>query len=242
MTPAQFATHVRRNTNTTSVTFTDAEMLLSMEVHQLEFERKILKADERILEVPMTTDLVADQREYPLDGDIVAGITRVEAILDGTNLLKLDEKQVGNVDTPIGSETQITAAFQNSLGRAFYILRRRSIFLLSGSITGVTDGLLAWVNTELAPVTDLSSAIDLSVDPSATTHGMPRSLHELWARAVIIEYKSNRDKPIPLTEKELSFDDDMAEALEILKKGNKDRNISSPEIRDERTWNNGYDL
>ena len=55
----------------------------------------------------------------------------------------------------------------------------------------------------------LSSTEDMSADPSTTSHGMPREAHEIWARSVIIEYKNSKEKPIPLTEKELNYENDL---------------------------------
>ena len=65
----------------------------------------------------------------------------------------------------------------------------------------------------------------MSVDPSTTTHGIPRSMHEIWARGVIIDYKESREKPIPLSEREGKYEVDKQTAIETLKHGNLDREV-----------------
>ena len=87
----------------------------------------------------------------------------------------------------------------------------------------------------------------MSQDPSTTTHGIPRELHEIWARGIIIDWKSSREKPIPLTEKELSYKVDKITAINSLKPQNLDRNVvaSVPGVSNQGAstmWNNGQDL
>ena len=94
MTPVEFAYHVRFMTRTNSTTFTDAEILALMKIRQDEIAKAILEADEDILLIPQYTSLVADQREYPLPQDMLSSIKRVEAKLDGTNFIKLNELDV----------------------------------------------------------------------------------------------------------------------------------------------------
>jgi len=225
MTPAKLATYVRYKTKTNSTTFPDAEILAYMEVRQDEMARKILSVDEDILLVPMTTSLVANQREYPFDDDIISRIKRVEVKLDGTNFIPLYEIDLTSIKVPISTENDITNQFENEKGNAFYDLLRKSIYIYSGTITEVTDGLKAWINTYPTPITDLSSTTDLSEDPSVTTHGIPRALHGMWAKGVIIDYKESREKPIPLSENERNYDKDLATATSTLKRGNYDREV-----------------
>ena len=82
----------------------------------------------------------------------------------------------------------------------------------------------------------------MSVDPSTTTHGVPRVLHEIWARGVAIDYKESREKPIPLTEREQSYNNDLDEAIALLKMGNKDREIISQVPHGAEVWRDGFDL
>ena len=231
MTPTEFATFVRLKTKTNSTTFVDADILAFMAVRQDEIAEAILKADEDILLVPQYTDLKADQRDYMMPSDILTRIKRVEAKLDGTNWIPLTEIDITRIDYPIVTEANITSVFNNSQlsdgnsnGARFDILRK-SLSLYSGTIIDVTDGLRLWCDTYPTAVTDLSSSTDMSVDPSTTTHGIPRSMHRIWAKGVIIDYKESKDKPIPLTEREQAYEFDLQKAIQVLKHGNLDREV-----------------
>jgi len=225
MTPSEFATHVRFMTRTNSTTFTDANILALMKIRQDEIAKDILDADEDILLIPQYTSLVANQREYPLPQDMLASIKRIEAKLDGTNYIKLKELDIVSLKNSILTESEITENFSNEEDCAFYDLSRKSIYLYSGTITSVADGLRVWVNTWPSAIGDLSATDDMSQDPSTTTHGIPRELHEIWARGVIIDWKSSREKPIPLTEKELSYKIDKITAINSLKPQSRDRQV-----------------
>jgi hypothetical protein len=224
MTPKKFATYVRLKTGTNSTTFPDASILAFMEVRQDEIAQAILKADEDILLIPQTVNLVADQREYPFPTDIISRIKRVEAKLDGTNWLKLDEFDLTQHDKPT-DETNITYNFANLEGECAFDLMRRSLVIYSGTIIDVTEGLKLWLDTWPTAITDLTSTTEMNIDPSDTTHGIPRALHKIWATGVIIDYKSSRQKPIPLTEREQSYEFDLNKAIETLKHGNMDREV-----------------
>lgn len=225
MTPAELASYVRFKTRTNSTTFSDFDILALLEIRQDEISRAIMRADEDILLIPQTQNLVANQREYGLPSDILSRIKRVEAKLDGTNWLKLNELDLTEHDKPTTVEANITYYFANLEGQCFYDIKRTSLYLYTGTITSVTSGLKVWCNTWPTPVTDLTSTYDMSVDPSTTTHGIPRAMHEIWARGVIIDYKESREKPIPLSERELNYMDDLYQAIEDLKHGNLDREV-----------------
>jgi len=221
----KFAAHVRRGTRTNSTTFSDTDLLGWMEVRQDEIARAIVKADEDILLIPQKDDLVANQRVYSFPTDILSSIKRVEAKLDETDYIKLGEFDMTQYSRTILTEADITNNFANLEGEAFFDILRKSIKIYSGTITSVTDGLYIWCNTWPAVITDLTNEIDMSIDPSTTTHGIPRALHEIWARGVIIDYKGSRQKPIPLTEVELNYRVDKAEAIDSLKPANLDREV-----------------
>lgn len=223
MTPAAAAQHIRFMTRTNSTSFSDSDILALMKIRQDELAKDILKADEDILLIPQYQNLVANQREYPLPQDMLSSIKRIECKLDGTNYIKLNELDSPSISNSILTESLITENFGNNEGEAFFDLARKAVYIYSGTITNVTDGFRVWCNTWPAPITDLTSTTDMSIDPSTTTHGMPRELHEIWCRGVIIDYKSSREKPIPLTEKELSYNVDKMEAINSLKPQNLDR-------------------
>lgn len=226
MTPVEFAYHVRFMTRTNSTTFTDAEILSLMKIRQDEIAKAIIEADEDILLIPQYTNLIANQREYPLPTDMLSSIKRVEAKLDGTNFIKLYEFDDTTYGRTINTEADITQNFTNDEGHAFFDLGRKSLTIYSGTIPSVTGGLKIKVNTWPEAISDLSATNDMSQDPSTTTHGIPREMHEIWARGVIIDWKSSREKPIPLSEKEQVYGLDLIKAINSLKPQNLDRNFT----------------
>jgi hypothetical protein len=94
MTPKELASYVRFKTRTNPSTFTDADILMLMKIRQDEIAKDILDADEDILLIPQYSSLVANQREYSLPVDMLSSIKRVEAKLDGTNFIKLNELDI----------------------------------------------------------------------------------------------------------------------------------------------------
>ena len=243
MTPVKFAEHVRFMTRTTSITFTDAQIISLMAIRQDEIARAILKTDEDILLIPQYANLVVSTitaREYPQPQDILSRIKRVEAKLDGTNYIVLNEFDVTSYRKAISTEADIIANFSNLEGEAFFDILRKSIVIYSGTLTAVTDGLKILVNTYPAAITDLALTSDMSQDPSTTTHGIPRAMHEIWARGIIIDYKSSREQPIPLNERELNYKNDLEETIQTLKHGNLDREVIG--VISDDMWNHGYNL
>lgn len=241
MTPSEFATHVRFMTRTNSTTFPDADILALMKIRQDELAKEILDADEDILLIPQYTSLVANQREYSLPNDMLASIKRVEAKLDGTNYIKLKELDIISLKDSILTESEITYNFSNDEGCAYFDLTRKALYIYSGTITSVADGLRVWCNTWMAAVANLADTTDMSNDPSTTTHGIPREMHEIWARGVIIDYKSSRENPIPLSEKELSYKLDKIAAINSLKPQNRERDVQGSLPPASEIGNNGAD-
>jgi hypothetical protein len=226
MTGANFSALVREYTRTNSGTLPDATLLLLANTVKDDFAPKIKDADEDLFGVIATRDLVATatSREYSLPDDLLR-IVRVEAKLDGTNWVKLSELNLGQY-TRTTDETTITSYYANSIGEASYDIYRKSLWLYSGTISSaVTGGLkLYYIAYPADLVTgDLASSIDLSLDPTSTTSQIPRQFHELWARKISILYKSNREKPIPLTEQELKFDQDFKAAISSITNQDQDR-------------------
>lgn len=245
MTPAKFASYVRKKTRTNSTTFPDPDILIYMEVRQDELAQDIMKADEDILLIPQYANLVASttvaNREYPLPQDMLANIKRVEAKLDGTEYIKLEEIDSSKIKTDILTESEVVENFSNEYGKAFFDLTRKSLVIYSGTITATEAGLKIFVNTWPEPIADLAATNDMSQDPSTTTHGIPRELHEIWARGVIIDYKESREKPIPLTQRELNYKIDKMTAIKSLQPQNTDRDIVAEIPPASDRGNNGQD-
>lgn len=225
MTPASFATYIRLKTRTSSTTLSDADLLVLVNVVKDDICQRVLETDEDIFLVPTYMNLVANQREYPLYSNILSRIKRVEAKLDGTNWLKLKSIDLVNIGQPITPESNITYYYSNEEGNAFYDIMRKALWIYSGTITSVTDGLRVWQNIFPADITDITSGTDMSIDPSTITHGIPKELHRVLAKGVIIEWKESREKPIPLTEREQKYEYDLEKAIQTLKKSTYDREV-----------------
>src|SRR3990167_3738743 len=227
MTPAAFATYVRYKTRTSSTTFPDAEILsyLGLRVDELS-SRLTSETDEATLLLPHVSSLVANQREYSFPSTFLARIRRVEAKLDGTNWLTLSKYDIRQHRKPV-NETNIIYYFSNAEGECFYDIQRNALYLYSGTITSVTDGLKLWCETYMTIPSDLTSVTDMSVDPSTTTHGIPRALHRVLADGVVIDYKESKEKPIPLSEREQNHEFYLKKALDVVRMVDVDREINA---------------
>lgn len=220
----ELATYIRYKTRTNTTTFPDSEMLPLVKLRQDELARKIansLNEDEDYFLTPQTTSLVASStsRDYPYPTDILSRIKRVEAKLDGTNWVRVFPMDMSDYKYT-HQEATIVEHFGNGEGEAKYDLLRKSLYLYSGTISAVSGGLKVWTFNYPAYITDLTdNTSELDEDPSTTTYGLPRELHELLARGVIIDYKESREKPIPLTEREQKYEYDIKLAIDTLKHG-----------------------
>lgn len=236
MTPSKIADYIRWKTRTNSTTFTNADMLAVANVVKDRLALDVLDVDEDYWLVPTTLDLVADQREYPLHSDLLSRIKRVEAKLDDSDYIEVHEFDLTDNDEPISTESNITNEFGNNEDEAFYDIMRKAIWIYSGTITDVTDGLKIWLNTFPADLTSMSSTTDLSEDPTTTTHGFPRELHMVLSKGIVIEWKESREKPIPLTESERNYENEVDTAVQKLRKASLDREVTGSVPED-----NGFD-
>jgi len=229
MTGTNFAALVRLYTRTNSTTFSDAEIVLVANTVKDDIAKEIIKVDEDFFGGIAFRDLVASdatdmtKREYSLPENILK-VKKVEAKLDGTNWIPLNEFDINKYKRTT-NEDEILAHFANEDGKAFYDIFRKSLWIYSGAITACTLGLQLWQIVFPADITTgtLSGSTDLSADPTTTSAGLPRQFHELWARKVSIIYKSNREKPIPLTQSEQSVDKDFKKAMSSITDINLDR-------------------
>lgn len=223
MTYAEFATLIRFFTHTDTATFTDAEILLLANTYKDAMTVRILGANENYFGTPMLTNLVADQREYPLDITVAGQFKFVDVKLDGTNWKRIYERDFNQTSFPI-QETDIRNAY---IGRnAEFAIFRNGLWILSDSaIATVANGLKIWAFIWPAAFTNLASTTEMAVAPTSSTHGWPRQFQELLARKISKAYKESRDKPIPLTEGERSWESDFLQALDGIMHPNQDRSI-----------------
>lgn len=228
MTGTTFAALVREYTRSNSSVLTDATIVLLANAEKDGFlAPKLQEAKQDNFVVPATRDLKANKREYPFPSDVISGITKVEIKFDPTgSYIPADELNI-NAHKVTEEESQITSYFANEKGRAFYDLRRRAIFIYSGTVIDVTDGLKLFYSVFPSDIdaTTLTSDDDLSLEQSTIEVTVPKIFHELWARRVSMSWKQNRQKPIPLNERELKFQDDWDQMISVFKNGNTDLNL-----------------
>ena len=221
----ELATEIRRKTGTTSTSLTDAVLLPIVNFCKDELANLIAQKNESYFVIPTNFNLVASSitaREYPWPDDVLNHIVSVELAFDSTQSpLKYVEarpypggyqrliRQINGM-----TEGKITNNFTNE--DPFYVLVRRGIYILSGTISAVTDGGRLRYRAYPADLANLTGSSGLDLDPSTTTFGMPKQFHELWARLVSIHWKNGRVKPIPLSPSELNYKNDLKEALDAI--------------------------
>ncbi len=207
MTGAELNSLINFKCATNDTTFTVAKKLPLVNVFIKEISSMIVETNNGMFLVPSTFDLVADQREYGWPDDLLNRMHKLEIkFASGDSRFPAE-----NIKDYYGSETEseIVKRFGNAEGDFGYVIRRRAILVLSGTIIAVTDGGRLWYHAYPADLANLSGSTDLSVDPSTTTFGFPRQFHELLARRVSIEYKGSRPKPLPLNKQEINYERDL---------------------------------
>ena len=221
MTGAALAALIRRKTKTDSTTYTDANILIDINLMKDEIASRIATAKEEAFNVTTNDDLVEDQRLYPYETDVMNQLVRLELKFtsDGDYVLATPIK-LSRARIPM-QESIIISYYDNEAPR--YFIRGKHIYILSGAITAVTSGI-RWVYrcfpVDLANITGVT---DLSIDTSATELGFPREFHELLARRVAIEYKDTNN--ISLSKKELDYEIDLQEAIDNFDNPNADEEI-----------------
>ena len=214
MTGTALATNIRNKTSTNSTTFTDATMLTYVNLFKDEIASKIVERNNGMFLVPSTFNLVADQREYAFPDDMLNRLHKFEVKFVSTDS-RFPSTYIKDYS---GSETEseIIKSYTNSPGRFSHTIRRRALYILSGAIIAVTSGGRIWYHAFPADLANMTGSTDLGVDPSTTTFGIPRQFHELLARRVAIEYKSNKPKPLPLNALEKNYEVDLQLALDAV--------------------------
>lgn len=223
MTPAKFAALVRLYTSTNAVTFTDANILSYANIFKDDIAAEIAKRNEDYFGIEFTRNLEADKRQYSIPDEVLNNIKYTQAMLDGISWQRLEEFDLSQYK----KTTDETSIRNNFTGKnpQFDIWNRLLCIYSGDAIINVTNGLKLWAIIYPADITDLSSTTDMAVDPTTTSHGFPRQFHELLARRISIAYKSSKDKPIPLSEKEQKYDDDLKVKLDAITGMNLDRSF-----------------
>lgn len=236
MTPAQFASYIRLKTKTNSTTFSDADILVYANIVKDDIAKEVTKANEDYFGIELLRDLKVGERKYLFPTYLMNQMKFLQAKLDGTNWVTLEEFDVTSYERPT-DEDSIRANFVGKKP-AFDIFGNEIAIYSDSAIIDVTGGLKLWAIIYPADLSSLSGTGDMSINPSLTSFGMPRQLHKVWATKVIIEYKSSKEKPIPLSEQELSVDKDLTDAINSLKLQNLDRGVVATVPNND---NNGQD-
>lgn len=223
MTPVQFAAYIRYKTKTNATTLTDANILLMANIIKDDIAKEITKTNEDYFVITLLRNLVAGQRTYSFPTDVLNAIKYLEAQLDGVKWKWLNEFDLNSFKKPT-NETSILAEFAGKEPQ-FDISGSQLTLYTDSAIIDVTDGLKLRSIIYPADLTSLAGTNDMAVAPSNISFGMPRQFHMVWATKVIVEYKTSKEKPIPLTERELNVDKDLLLALNALRGGNLDRTI-----------------
>jgi hypothetical protein len=213
MTGIELAAMIRFKTGTNTTTFTNGDMLPLVIAFKNEIASEIAKKNQMYFAVPATEDLVDDQREYALSDNQLNNLIKVEikfAAGDARQPAKA-LKEYEQSET----ESEIVAHFSNAQDNFKYIIRRRALFILSGTIVAVTAGLRIWF-IQFPADPSLTGNTDLRVDPSDKTAGFPLQFHELLARRVAMEWKGSQPKPIPLSSLERGYASDLEAQLDAI--------------------------
>jgi hypothetical protein len=218
----KFATLVRYYTKTNSTTFTDADILILANIFKDDISGLIAsEVGEDYFGLRFERDLNAGQREYDLPAELMSRMKYLQAKLNGTDWEKLNETDLSTYGKAIDEDT-IEATYADKDPE--FDLWDQGINILSADpIIDVTNGLKLWAIIFPADFPNLTSTEDMSTNPDDYSHGFPRQFHELLARRVSIAYKSSKDRPIPLSEKEKLYEVDLNTQVQSMKEANLDR-------------------
>jgi len=239
MTGTQLAALIRYKTRTNSTTFTDADMLPLVNAFKDEIASLIVERNNGMFLIPATFNLVANQREYGLGDDVLNRIHKLEIKFAAGDSRFPSQ----NIKDYHGSETEseIVKKFSNSEGEFAHTIRRRALFILSGTIIAVTGGGRLWAHIFPAALAKPTGSADLSIDPSTTSFGFPRQFHELLARRVAMEHKMSQPKPVSLNVKEVAFDRDLQVQLDAISHIDNSAEILGNELPKGDTGNDGWE-
>jgi len=205
-----------------------------------DFASAIVERNAGYFLIPSTFDLVADQREYGFDDDLLNRIYKLEL-----KFAAADSRFKANwIKYYNGSETEseITKNYTNSPGEFAYTIRRRALFILSGTIIAVTGGGRLQSYIYPADLANMTGSTGLEVDPSTTSFGVPRQFHELWARMVSILWKARPGNKIPMSKLEKRFDKDFEIALQAISRPDESAEIIGELPDSTDLYNDGWDV
>lgn len=233
MTKSEFATYIRFKTKTNSSTFTDAQIIALANVRKDDIAEEITKINEDFFLREFVRNLEADKRRYSFPSDVMSHMKTLNLKLDGTNWVTdiAEVDMATQAGRPIASEADIVANFSSSLPK-IEVYSSGFMILSGAAIEAVVEGISLWAVQYPADLDSISGDTDMSVNPTTTTFGMPRAFHKLWADGVIIDYKSSKEKPIPLTEREQNWEVYLHRKIDSISPQNLSREITADYPRD----------
>lgn len=224
MNGVQFAAYIRQQTRQDSTTLTDAAIVALGVALQEDIVKEIVKTNEDYFGIALLRNLVAGQRNYQFPTDMLSQMKFIEAKLDGTNWKHLTETDLNTLGINT-DEASIVAAYIG-VEPQFDIMGGEVYILSDAAIINVTNGLKLWAFIYPPALTTaaLTGTDDMSTPPTSTSFGfMPRQFHRLWADSIVIAWKTDQDKPVPLTRDELDWGTRLTLSLNSIKKMNQDR-------------------
>lgn len=246
MTGSDFKARFHDRCRTNESIYSDEKLTLLARDKQLDIAEAIESVDEGYFKTFEYHTLKATgaggvTREYPLPDDSLNRMDFVEAKLNGEDWVRLKDLRETTQDNMTTDEETILDTFSNYAGNAYYSVARKSLFLYTGEIEEDVEQGLHWVGYSLPyKVTNWNGTTDLSIPDSNSKCGIPTTFHSLWLDACVIEWKTNRDKPIALTESEQMYQHKLDQKLMYAKDFNRDADNTIPVPRS--TTDNGYDL
>jgi len=222
MTGTKLAAWIRRKTHTNSTTYTDADLLVDINLMKDEIVSRIQQVRPTIFNITYLANLVlsSTSREYAIPTEALNRIVDLELkftatgdFVQATHLARRHYKDALQ-------ETKIVNDFNNLNPK--YFIRRKKIYVLSGTIIAVTDGFKLVYDRLPADLANLTGDTDLSLNTD-TENGIPREFHKLWGRGVVVEYKDLHE--MRLSKKELEYDSDLEKALDDFSIANLDEEV-----------------
>lgn len=238
MTGTQLATLIHRKTHTTTTTYEAADMLIDVNLMKDEIVLKLQQRRPEIFNIKGDQNLVASSssREYTIPTAALNVIVDLELMFSSGGDYVIAKPIARKHYKDSLQESKIVNSFDNLKPR--YFIRRKKVYILSGTITAVDDGFRLVYDLLPADLANLTGSTDLALN-AADANGVPRELHELWARRVSIEYKDGNH--MRLSKKELDYERDLDKALDDLSTPNLDETIIGALPSGANRGNNGVD-
>lgn len=182
------------NTNTTNYPATDVTRNINRYYHLIVSEILASMDDWDFGGEYATTDLVANQREYPFPSDCLK-IKRVEVKLrnNGDEWVTAAFFDINEVSDPMSTEADIISVFDNDT--PYVELMDNSMFIYSGTIPAVAGGVKIWYDKESS---------ELSADTDEPSFAEP--FHRLLVYGAAKDFFSRYEMKDKVSEMDAEFE------------------------------------